>query len=594
MIRMPVVRVAFYGIIALGTTVSVTEARAGASDRLFFQIDLTTQDQNADDIAQILVPLVGDQVVNFSIDTHNLRTVANNGVMHTVGFVFLTEDEVMASMTKGELTIGVDLNRDGRIDSREPRFRAIDRSGQILRVVLDGQGHLHTEPQIRGENLPHCDQLKVDGANVLNHRPPCGGGGGGGGGGGVVIPGPKGDKGDRGPEGPEGPEGPAGPMGPAGPKGDKGDAGPAGAAGPRGDKGDAGPAGPSGATGPAGPKGDKGDAGPAGPSGATGPAGPSGVTGPVGPKGDKGDAGPVGPKGDKGDAGPAGPSGAVGPAGPKGDKGDAGPTGIAGPAGPKGAPGDAGAPGPMGPPGPVGPSGLKGDTGPGGPAGPAGAVGAAGPKGDTGPAGAVGPKGDVGPAGPMGPAGPAGEPGSKDIVFTDQNNVITLSTPSLTDSFYNKAYFDGALISLGVQLQNKAPLTHTHSLSDLTGVIPACSGNPTQPICTKGNLLYVGGIPYAPSPTLGGQPVLTTLLANLKLGVAVNTWNTIGSFNDVANTVVALSGSVQTGVGTFTTVNASPALQVRIVSGQVQEYHTSASLQSLPLYVEVRYVPPAN
>ena len=189
--------------------------------------------------------------------------------------------------------------------------------------------------------------------------------------------------------------------------------------------------------------------------------------------------------------------------------------------------------------------------------------------------------------------GPTGEPGSKDIFFSSQNNVISLRTPALTESFYNKAYFDGSMIALDVQMQNKADSVHKHTFGDLTGTIPACVSGKTLPLCTRGTLLVVNGAAYAPTPTIGGQPVVTTVLGSLKLGVSANTWNTVGSFNDIKNSVVGISGSVQTGVGSFTNVNASSALQVRIVGGQVQEFHTTAAMQSVPLYLEIRFVPPA-
>jgi hypothetical protein len=149
------------------------------------------------------------------------------------------------------------------------------------------------------------------------------------------------------------------------------------------------------------------------------------------------------------------------------------------------------------------------------------------------------------------------------------------------------------MIALDVQMQNKADAVHKHTFGDLTGTIPACVSGKTLPLCTRGTLLVVNGAAYAPTPTIGGQPVVTTVLGSLKLGVAVNTWNTVGSFDDIKNSVVGISGSVQTGVGSFTNVNASSALQVRIVGGQVQEFHTTAAMQSVPLYLEVRFVPPA-
>ena len=200
----------------------------------------------------------------------------------------------------------------------------------------------------------------------------------------------------------------------------------------------------------------------------------------------------------------------------------------------------------------------------------------------------------MGPQGPVGPQGPAGEPGSRDISFGSQNNVISLRTPSLTEAFYNKAYVDGMLLATDVQMRNKANIVHTHAASDLTGALPACASGKTQPLCTKGNLLVVGGVTYAPTPSIAGQPVITSVISNIKLGTAVNTWNTIGAFDDVANSVVSMNGSVQTAVGTFAAVNASSALQVRIVGGQVQEFHTQAAHQSLPLYLEVRFVPPST
>lgn len=74
-------------------------------------------------------------------------------------------------------------------------------------------------------------------------------------------------------------------------KGDKGDMG---------DKGDPGPRGEQGFTGNLGPQ------GPAGPQGAVGSQGSQGLQGAVGPAGPKGDTGPVGPTGTTGTAGPSG------------------------------------------------------------------------------------------------------------------------------------------------------------------------------------------------------------------------------------------------------------------------------------------------
>lgn len=74
-----------------------------------------------------------------------------------------------------------------------------------------------------------------------------------------------------------------------------------------GPQGPQGPIGADGPTGPTGAKGDKGDTGATGPTGATGAAstvpGPTGPTGATGATGATGPAGPTGPKGDKGDAG---------------------------------------------------------------------------------------------------------------------------------------------------------------------------------------------------------------------------------------------------------------------------------------------------
>jgi len=93
-----------------------------------------------------------------------------------------------------------------------------------------------------------------------------------------------------------GPEGPAGPTGATGATGPQGDTGPTGPQGPQGDPGP---------TGPTGPQGDTGATGPTGPQGDTGPTGPQGDTGPTGPQGDTGPTGSVGPQGDTGEAGPA-------------------------------------------------------------------------------------------------------------------------------------------------------------------------------------------------------------------------------------------------------------------------------------------------
>lgn len=74
-----------------------------------------------------------------------------------------------------------------------------------------------------------------------------------------------------------------------------------------------------------GDKGDKGDTGPAGEKGEKGDKGAdSTVAGPQGPKGDKGEKGDKGDRGEDGEPGPKGDKGDTGPQGPKGDKGEPG------------------------------------------------------------------------------------------------------------------------------------------------------------------------------------------------------------------------------------------------------------------------------
>jgi hypothetical protein len=197
----------------------------------------------------------------------------------------------------------------------------------------------------------------------------------------------------------------------------------------------------------------------------------------------------------------------------------------------------------------------------------------------------------TGPAGPTGPIGPTGPSGSNDIKFSSDNSVVTITTPTYTDRLYNKAYVDGMSASLQAKLDGKAPLAHTHAVTEVVGAVPACVTGKAQTFCVKGSLFVVAGVAYGPVPTYSGIPLNTAVLAGLKLGVQADTFNVIGTFDDVNNSVVSIVGSVQTAAGTFATVNASSSLQVKIVGGQVLESHAAAlQISNKPLYLEVRYV----
>ena len=468
-----------------------------AGERLVYAVDPAFTLASATDIARLAMPMVGDHVVPVTLDTRALTSRRNINGRPIAGLIYVSRDEIMATGLSGIVTIGIDLNSDGKIDGFEPRLYAIDKRGSPITWALGVGGRLtgnHGNPCVAddptSENLPR----------------PC-------------------------------PPGPPGPQGPQGPQGSQGM------------KGEAGPPGPPGPAGPSGAKGDMGGAG------APGGIGPTGAKGDVGPAGAKGDIGAVGDKGDVGPAGPVGPAGATGDIGAVGLNGDTG---------------AAGAPG------------LIGATGATGPAGPMGAAGVAGPTGAIGATGATG---------AMGPAGPAGPAGSRDINFSSDNSVVTITTPTYTDSLYNKAFVDGMNMSIQAKLEGKAALAHTHPVAAVVGTVPACVVGKVQTFCLKGSLFLVSGIAYGPVPTYAGTPLNTVVLAGLKLGSQADTFNTIGTFDDVNNSIVSVVGSVQTAVGTYITVNAANSLQVKIVGGQVMESHSAAlQVSNKPLYLEIRYV----
>ena len=228
-----------------------------------------------------------------------------------------------------------------------------------------------------------------------------------------------------------------------------------------------------------------------------------------------------------GPAGPAGPAGADGAAGPVGP---VGPQGIPGPRGIDGIQGQMGPVGPVGPQGPAGPQGVPGDkyactstttlqlsngtknfttqtglawtsqqdltivydaahhmhgtvtsynaqtgamvvevsqhTGNGGPYSQwtiniEGAIGAMGPVGPQGPIGATGPAGQAGPVGPQGPIGLTGPQGP-------------LNPDGLTKTEAAATY--KTITSADAALAGKAALSHTHAISQITGLQSELNG----------------------------------------------------------------------------------------------------------------------
>jgi len=159
---------------------------------------------------------------------------------------------------------------------------------------------------------------------------------------------------------------------------------------------------------------------------------------------------------------------------------------------------------------------------------------------------------------------------------------------------YNTDYVNGEVDALQQALQGKAEKSHTHALTDLTGTVPSCTAGKSFPICLAGGLLMVGDTPYAPMPTVGGQPVTVTTRGDLKLGAVAGTWNDIGAFDDVTTHVVTVTGSVTTAVGTFQAINAAGDLQVRVVGGKIQEWHAMPTLAGKTLYLEIRAAIPAT
>ncbi|MCX6110889.1 MAG: hypothetical protein NTZ90_14945 [Proteobacteria bacterium] len=246
-------------------TVSAGASLAFATDsdeRLAFAVDLGTADVSASDIARLAMPMIGDVAIGATLDAHNLTSKRVDQGWSTKGVIYVKREEIAATGLTGEVTIGVDLNANGRIDIMEPRLVAVDQVGNPTNMCVGGDGRVaaclgHMPCGVENSGIRMASDFV---GKPCVPKPSPG------------QPGPQGPKGDKGDKGDNGAPGPAGPAGPAGPRGLAGAPGLPGDPGAAGAKGDPGPAG---ATGLPGVKGDKGDQGNDGAAGPVGPAGPT-------------------------------------------------------------------------------------------------------------------------------------------------------------------------------------------------------------------------------------------------------------------------------------------------------------------------------
>lgn len=625
---------------------------ADADVEVSFSIDLSTDRydslQALKDSAQLFVGGSGvKSVVSFD---RVAEAQSSQGNMHRfVGWATSRIDSGLIERASkdgsGGVALGLDLNRDGKVEGNEPRFggllikearasfgtlaagasvvhlqiscpclntgRACNHySNYKLSLVEKSSGRVVWGPEnndafmgttcefstVIGKTSPVPATLASRDVNELQMKVECGTNCGfvqhvpvyafGTQGVGPVGPsGTPGPKGDVGPIGPKGDTGAPGLAGPAGVKGDTGAPGPVGAKGDKGDKGDAGAAGPKGDVGLAGAKGDTGAPGAVG---AKGDKGDKGDVGATGPKGEMGLAGAAGVKGDKGDKGDVGLTGAAGPKGDIGPMGPKGETGLAGVAGPKGDKGDSGLAGPKGDAGPMG---LKGETGL---AGSAGAKGDKGDKGDAGvpgPAGAqglAGPKGDKGEKGDsglMGPKGEKGDAGSSDIKISEVDGEVRFNTATYQGATYSSS-------TVANLLSRKTDIGHKHGFADFSAV-PECAVSPTASLCRVDRNLMMGQVAYAPAPLVNGRIVQHEIIAGIRTSATSGTgFSSVANIDLGSRQVLSYVATVLGADGSSIVANSSDQLRVRIVNGRVQESHNSTLLNGQEIVLTLETLSP--
>jgi hypothetical protein len=322
-----------------------------------------------------------------------------------------------------------------------------------------------------------------------------------------------------------------------------------------------------------------------------------GPVGPIGPTGPKGDQGVQGPQGNLGPTGPMGIKGDTGTQGPQGVQGTQGPQGVEGPTGPQGPEGNSFVPdivganslrvgydtrptgfsflatdlgalsfknsnatadwsdwipfgrGPTGPTGPQGPRGIQGNQGP------------QGIQGVDGPAGPVGftfrggydnaatylPRDGVYHQGCMwvNISASAAEPpptlpvlnNARWTIATMGYNGNAVSVPFTPTGNIGSATVQGAIAELDAE---KAPLSHTHPQSDITGLTTAIND------ATNGKLDKVGGTMTGKlTITAAGYDVTGNSIVRGDLTVSGNfATNTIsGTRINASNDIVVHRGS---------------------------------------------------
>jgi hypothetical protein len=95
----------------------------------------------------------------------------------------------------------------------------------------------------------------------------------------------------------------------------------------------------------------------------------------------------------------------------------------------------------------------------------------------------------------------------------------------------------------------------------------------------------------ADRPTIGENLLITDTRGDLRLGNTAARWNDIGDY-DRNMTVLSVIATVATGTGTFATVNATDDLRVRLVNGNIEEWHSSPTMGSKPLFLEIKGIQP--
>lgn len=333
----------------------------------------------------------------------------------------------------------------------------------------------------------------------------------------------------------------------------------------------------AGATGPMGPKGEQGLAGTPGIAGKDGATGIPGRDGAVGSSGRDGAPGANGMDGAPGIRGPQGIPGAAGGAGPAGSLGPKGETGLAGAPGADGKDGAAGQNGQAGAPGAPGRDGNSGTAGRDGAAGTNGKDGLPGSQGIPGVAGAPGPKGDQGLSGPR---GETGLPGSSDVKISEVDGEVRFNTPAYQGSAYSAK-------TVADLLNRKTDVGHGHTFAELAAV-PSCSVNPTAPLCHSNNILMVNQVAYAPAPSVNGRIVQREVIAGVRTtSAAGGGFTTVGTIDLGGRQMLSYVATVIGGDGASIVANTSDQLRVRIVNGRVQESHNSILLNGQEIVLTI-------